>query len=193
MTGTLTDYWDAIRPQSRSANTSSISPNLISAESLHHLSEVGQHFPRVLGNLAPFSIASLVGFECRLSESQPQADLFLRVVPDTGGRDILAGSQAVETQAKFYHLLAGSRTIPELSPPLINHPVWQKVRLFSIQWSTQNTAFYNNIKDLWLEFYLKTDPPNIPIPSVFLGPKAAHCIKTGLNILLNHPLNSEQQ
>ncbi len=175
MIGTLTDYWETIAP--------SISPDLISAESLHRFSRVGQHFPS--------TIPSLVGFECRLAEADPQADLFLRVVPETGGRDILAGSQAVETRPKFYHLLSGSPTLPALSPSLIDHPVWQKIRQFCIQWSTPDTSFYDNIKDLWLEFDLKTDPPAIPVPSVFFGSEVAS-VKTGLNLLLDYPLTSEQ-
>ncbi|MEL7037853.1 MAG: hypothetical protein AAFO04_19890 [Cyanobacteria bacterium J06592_8] len=175
MTGTLSDYWDAISP--------SISPDLISTESLHDLSTVGQHFPS--------TIASLVGFECRLAEASPQADLFLRVVPQTGGRDILAGAQAVETRPKFYHLLAGCPTIPNLSPELIDHPVWQKIRQFCIQWSTPNTSFYNHIKDLWIEFDLETNPPKIPIPSVFFGSDLAS-LETGLNLLLDHPVSPEQ-
>ena len=73
----LTDYWEAIAP--------AISPDLISPESLGHLAAVGGHFPS--------AIASLVGFECRLADPQPQADLFLRVVPENGGRDILAGGE----------------------------------------------------------------------------------------------------
>lgn len=174
--GTLTDYWDAIAP--------TISPDLISAESRRRLSDVGRHFPD--------AIASLVGFECRLADTTPQADLFLRVIPETGGRDILAGSEAVETQSKFYHLLAGYGTLPTLSSELIAHPVWQKIRQFCIQWSTPNTSFYDHIKDLWLEFDLDAEPAAVPVPSAFFGSGAIAHLSTHLNPLLENPLTPEQ-
>lgn len=174
--GTLTDYLDAIAPN--------LSPDLISAEFRRRLSGIGQHFPD--------AIASLVGFECRLADPTPQADLFFRVSPETGGRDIVAGSEAVETQPQFYHLLAGYETIPSLDDQLIDHPIWQKIRQFCTQWSTPNTSFYDYIKDLWLEFDLDAEPPAIPIPSVFLGSSAIAHLSTHLNPLLEHPLTSEK-
>ncbi|MBS0015173.1 MAG: hypothetical protein KFF72_02165 [Arthrospira sp. SH-MAG29] len=179
----LTDYWEAIAP--------AISPDLISPESLGHLAEVGGHFPS--------AIASLVGFECRLADPQPQADLFLRVVPENGGRDILAGSEAVETLGKLYHLLAGSATIPVLSSGLIEHPVWRKIRLFCREWSNPDTSFYRTVNDLWLEFDLTGDLTGdlttdrvIPVPSVFWGSEQVADLENHLNWWLDSRLTSAQ-
>ncbi|MGI0496174.1 hypothetical protein ACOKW7_13540 [Limnospira platensis CENA597] len=179
----LTDYWEAIAP--------AISPDLISPESLGHLAAVGGHFPS--------AIASLVGFECRLADPQPQADLFLRVVPENGGRDILAGGEAVETLPKLYHLLAGSATIPVLSSRLIEHPVWRKIRLFCREWSNPETSFYRTVNDLWLEFDLTGDLTGdlttdrvIPVPSVFWGSEQVADLENHLNWWLDSRLTSGQ-
>lgn len=124
-----------------------IPPQLISPTHLSHIGEVACSLPG--------AISSFFGFECRLGERVPRADFLACIKVADGGREILAGQHPTT----------------DLPETLFNDVVWQRVRLFSRHWANQESILYKQADNIWVEFDIDGPPSNIPVPSLFFGPK----------------------
>ena len=124
-----------------------ISDRLISRESLSNI--------RQIAALLPGAITDFFGFECELGVSDPTADFLVCCRASQGAPNVLSGRMP-------------DRDLPAL---LVNHPVWQRVRSFSTEWSNPKSAVADRIHNIWLEFDVDGLPASIPVPSVFIGPE----------------------
>jgi len=121
-------------------------PCLVSSEALSHMCGISQLLPPV-----PAS-----GFECRLAEEEPRADLGARLSRSTGGPELLAGHVGVPFA---------------FADALFIDPIWQRLREFGAQWAEPRSVLHEAFEHVFLEFDLidiKGPPPEIPIPSFFL-------------------------
>jgi hypothetical protein len=123
-----------------------ISDCLISPESLSNI--------RQIAALLPGAITDFFGFECELGVSDPTADFLVCCSASQGAPNVLSGQ-------------IPDRDLPAL---LVDHPVWQRVRSFSTEWSNPESAVADRIHNIWLEFDVDGVPAPIPVPSVFIGP-----------------------
>lgn len=139
MTNTLADILNFISPD--------VPPSLISPEYLAHIGAVAR--------LLPSTMTTFFGFESRLADDLPQADLLLYLTPNEGGRDILAGS------------VPAVRLLDSLQA----HPVWQRLRRFSQTWADPTSLLSERVRDLWLEFDINDQPVSPPVPSCFFHPQ----------------------
>lgn len=137
-----------------------IPSQLISPAHLSHINEIGR--------ILPGAMTSFFGFECRLGESAPRADFLACIKVADGGREILAGQHATT----------------DLPKTLFEHPAWQQVRQFSRRWADPNSILYEQADHVWIEFDVDGPPPNIPVPSVFFGPK-------GIQSRIGSPVQSD--
>jgi hypothetical protein len=124
-----------------------VSGCLISPESLSNI--------RHIAALLPGAITDFFGFECELGVSDPTADFLVCCRASQGAPNVLSGQMP-------------DRDLPAL---LANHPVWQRIRSFSTEWSTPESAVADRIHNIWLEFDVDGVPDSIPVPSVFIGPE----------------------
>jgi hypothetical protein len=124
-----------------------ISSRLISPDSLSNI--------RRIAALLPGAITDFFGFECELGVSDPTADFLVCCRVSQGAPNVLSGQMP-------------DRDLPAL---LVNHPVWQRIRSFSTEWSKPESAVADRIHNIWLEFDVDCVPASIPIPSVFIGPE----------------------
>jgi hypothetical protein len=114
-------------------------PHLIAAESIHDMLRVASVLPGALAY-------GLFGFECRLGDSAPLADLLVCARAADGGRDALL----------------------ELDSGL-HEPAWQRVREFAAEWSDSSGPLYDGVDYVWLEFDVAGNGGSVPQPSVFFG------------------------
>jgi hypothetical protein len=126
-----------------------LTADLISPDHLTHLQTIAGHLPGTLTNY--------FGFECRLGEAAPLADILFCVRQMMHQPTVLAG------------LLPG---IPEQWAQ--QEPVWQQVRDFGQQWASPTSLLIRKVQDIWLEFDVAGPPPPIPVPSLFFGSKVIH-------------------
>jgi hypothetical protein len=124
-----------------------ISSRLISPEGLSNI--------RRIAALLPGAITDFFGFECQLGVSEPLADFLVCCRASQGAPNYLSGQ-------------IPDRDLPEL---LVNHPVWQRIRSFSREWSDPESAVADRIHNIWLEFDVDGVPAPTPVPSVFIGPE----------------------
>jgi hypothetical protein len=129
------------------AVTPRVSGRLISPEALSNI--------RRIAVLLPGAITDFFGFECQLGVSEPIADFLVCCRASQGAPNLLSGQ------------------IPDRDFPLLlaNHPVWQRIRSFSTEWSTPESAVADRIHNIWLEFDVDGVPGSMPVPSVFIGPE----------------------
>jgi len=125
-----------------------VSADLISRDAISHI--------RRIGALLPGALTDFFGFECPLGTHEAKADFLICSRASEGGRDVLAGQRP-------------SRELPAF---LERHPVWQRVRDFSRDWSDSQSPLFEAIHNLWVEFDVDGMPPAIPVPSVFVGSEA---------------------
>ena len=124
-----------------------VSDRLISPGSLSNI--------RHIAALLPGAITDFFGFECELGVSDPTADFLVCCRASQGAPSVLSGQ-------------VPDRALPAL---LLNHPVWQRIRSFSTEWSNPESAIADRIHNIWLEFDVDGVPASIPVPSVFIGPE----------------------
>jgi hypothetical protein len=137
-----------------------ISSRLISTDSLSNI--------RQLAALLPGAITDFFGFECRLGVNEPIADFLICCRAGQGSPKILGGQTP-------------DRNLPAL---LVNHPVWQRIRSFSKEWSDPESAIVDRIHNIWLEFDVDGETASVPVPSVFIGPE---------NLQSSHPEADKSQ
>jgi hypothetical protein len=99
----------------------------------------------------PDGLSSQFGFECRLGPTTPVVDFVLLVAREKGGREILAG------------------THPHINLPqdLRMHPVWRRVRDFSVGWTDPGSPIYRNVYGVWIELDLEGPGTSVPVPGIF--------------------------
>ena len=131
-----------------------IPQQLISTEHLSHIQKIA--------TLLPSASANIFAFECRLGEMTPRADFFLCANASAGGRDVLAG----------HH--------PTMNLPkeLLINSVWSKIHDFCLDWANPTSPLYKNADNIWFEFDVDGEPPEIPIPSLFFGVKKLQPLHT---------------
>lgn len=129
-----------------------LTADLISPEHLAHLQTIAGQLPGTLTNY--------FGFECRLGEAAPLADI-LFCVRQVGRQPAVLGGR-----------LPG---IPEQWAR--QEPVWQQLRNFGQQWASPASPLFRKVQDVWLEFDVAGPPAPVPIPSLFFGSKV---IRAGL-------------
>jgi hypothetical protein len=121
--------------------------SLISPEGLSNI--------RRIAALLPGAITDFFGFECQLGVSEPIADFLVCCRASHGAPNVLSGQ-------------IPDRDLPAL---LVNHPVWQRIRSFSTEWSNPESAVADRIHNIWLEFDVDGVAASMPVPSVFIGPE----------------------
>lgn len=119
---------------------SHLHPALISPEALSNIREIARWLPPV----------SASGFECRLADEAPRADLGMRFWPPERGPEVLAGVDA---------------GVPE---SFLDAPVWQRIRRFGARWAEVGSLLHQEIEDIFLEFDVDGPPAGIPIPAFFM-------------------------
>jgi hypothetical protein len=124
-----------------------VAPELISPSAFSDIRSVAGVLP---GTLA----YNTFGFECRLGEELPRAD-FLVLANAYCGRDSLAGLHP---------------TSP-LPPRLSADPIWRRVAAFASRWADASSLLYNTADNVWLEFDVEGPAPDVPVPSLFFGPR----------------------
>jgi hypothetical protein len=134
-----------------------ISDRLISLKSLSNI--------RQIAALLPGAITDFFGFECELGVSDPTADFLVCCRASQGAPNVLSGQMP-------------DRDLPEL---LLTHPVWQRIRSFSTEWSNPGSAVADRIHNIWLEFDVNGIPASIPVPSVFIGPENLQSINPAVD------------
>lgn len=137
MKDVMEDYLKIVAPH--------ISHQLISPESLGHISSIAR--------MLPASLSSYFIFECRLGEVQPAADFSLYLPASEGGRQILAGHHSAI----------------DLPSNLLTNSVWSNLRQFCSHWANPASLLYEKIQRLWLEFDVVDEPLQVPVPSIFFG------------------------
>jgi hypothetical protein len=118
---------------------------LFSSECLAQVHAVARRFPG--------AISEFFGFECRLADPAANADFLFCSKAEEGGREVLAGL----------------RPDAELSPEILAHPVWQRLRRFARDWARPDSALHEAVRNLWFEFDLAGPAREPPLPSVFFG------------------------
>src|ERR1022692_4051253 len=102
----------------------------------------------------PWAMVSLFGFEWRLAEGPPGADLLFAANTTTGGRDILASLHPL-THFAFDE---GS-------------PEWRAISEFCRRWARPDSALFHGADDVWFEFDVAGVRTGKPAPSFFFGPR----------------------
>jgi hypothetical protein len=124
-----------------------VSGHLISPEALSNI--------RRIAALLPGALTDFFGFECQLGVSEPSADFLVCCRASQGGPEVLNGQSPERHLPAFF----------------ANHPVWQRIRAFSTEWSNPLSPLFDRVHNMWIEFDVDSIPPSIPVPSVFIGPE----------------------
>jgi len=103
---------------------------------------IGKHFPSLMSMGA--------AFETRLSNPNPQLDLFFAI--EKKNRSVL----------NSLHQGSG------LDPDLFTHPVWQQIRVLFNAWTVSGSDLDSFVNQVFLEFDLDGMSPEIPVPAVFM-------------------------
>lgn len=139
ITSTLADTLRVLGP--------ALPPSLISPENLANMSAIVRHLPG--------AITTFFGFECRLGDDAPWADILLRVVADEAGVATLAGD--------------GDAT--SLSATIQDNAIWRRLGDFCRRWAEPTSPLHEKVTNIWLEFDVGQHPPEVPLPSCFFGPQ----------------------
>lgn len=126
-----------------------------------------------IARMLPGDITNFFGFECRLGTSSSRADFLLTTAKSESGRGILSGDHA-------------TIKLPEI---LYTNPVWNCIQNFCRHWADPISPLYEKVDNIWLEFDVDSQLPQIPVPSFFWGSKtikASHS-NTILPKLTTHP------
>ncbi len=106
-------------------------------------------------NQFPEKITSFFGFECRLGQKQPAADVLLCIAAAEYGRSILAGASPIKAIPSQWAIA----------------PAWEKVLKFANSWNDSASELYAWTDYIWLEFDVAENGLSaIPIPSIFFAP-----------------------
>lgn len=106
-------------------------------------------------NQIPEEITSFFGFECRLGEKKPAADILICIAAAEYGKDILARQSQ-------------RGTIPH---QWLENKSWQKVLKFAQNWNDPTSDIHEYTDYIWLEFdVVETGKTDIPTPSIFFAP-----------------------
>lgn len=164
MKGSLNEYLRLAAPY--------LQPELISPQALDHITRIGRFLPHL----------SASGFECRLGETDPGADLGIRFWPPERGPEYLAGLNV--------------RPHDNLPAFLSQAEPWQRIQAFAARWAQPGTLLHREIEDIFLEFDVDGVPPEVPIPAFFLDfrKQAEHRIPTlreALTLLWGQALTPE--
>jgi hypothetical protein len=124
-----------------------VSGHLISPDALSNI--------RRIAALLPGALTDFFGFECQLGVSEPNADFLVCCRATQGGLKVLNGQIPGQALPAFFE----------------NHPVWQRIRSFSTEWSNPQSPLFDCVHNMWLEFDVEGVAPSIPVPSVFIGPE----------------------
>jgi hypothetical protein len=124
---------------------------LISTEYSAQVEAIAQYLP---GGMTAF-----FGFECRLDDAVPGADFLLAVTATEGGRDILAGASP-------------NAGLPGM---LQAQPIWRRLINFCQDWANPDSPLHAHIHNLWLEFDIVNQQPDITAPNCFFG----LCLRAG--------------
>jgi len=135
----LADHLDVVAPN--------VPELLVSREAFGHIRRVGAYLPGAMA-LRTF------GFEIRLGDHAPEADLLLSLGKQQNGPLILAGL-APESELPF---------------PFEQYRAWEGVRRFAEHWAIPNSLLGNHVDDVWLEFDVGRHPSLPPQPSLFFRP-----------------------
>jgi hypothetical protein len=139
---------------------------------------------QAIGRLLPGALTDFFGFECRLGTPDPTADFLL----------------CVEVLDRQREVLAGLRPGIDLSPTLLEHPVWRQIRDFSRAWGDPSSVLHEKALNVWLEFDMEGPHSTVPVPSSFLGSRHIHALapdeahqhtwitRTALPLLTGHHL-----
>lgn len=162
MDSTLSRYMRLATPHLRSC--------LVSPEALSHIDQIACLLPP----------AGASGFECRLAEEAPRADLGARFARADGGAAFLAG-----------HVGA----VPASSEELFTNPPWQRLRGFGARWADSRDALHHAFEHIFFEFDVDGPPEAVPIPSFFLAfakdaGQRLEAADEGMAILRGEPLSS---
>jgi hypothetical protein len=122
-----------------------VSPALISPSAFSDIGSVAGVLPSTLAY-------NTFGFECRLGEELPRADLLV-LARASCGRDSLAGLHPTST----------------LPARMMADPVWRRVRDFAAYWAEPSSPLHYAVDNVWLEFDIDGPDPHLPIPSIFFG------------------------
>jgi len=96
------------------------------------------HLQALAQILPPFSYA---GVECRLGANSYQAvDLFVSL----------------------------PHYLNNLPPQFLTHPIWQTLQAFQCEWLEPTSFLSKSVKNVALEFDITGQPPEVPIPSLFV-------------------------
>ncbi|QLE40178.1 hypothetical protein FD723_06735 [Nostoc sp. C052] len=119
---------------------------LIAPDALERLQAIGRCFPDAL--------TYSYGFEARLHPAEPTVDFAIHITPTE--RDILAG-------------LHPTIKLPDVFQ---QHPVWQRIRQFCLEWADPSSELHYQVNDLWLEFdaHQSQNSPDVPVPGLFVSP-----------------------
>jgi hypothetical protein len=109
----------------------------------------------LVGKCLPSAVTTFFGFECRLGVPEAKADFLICADASEAGRRVLA--------ANAYDI--------DLSKELLQHPVWMNIRRFCTNWESEASPLYDKVRNVWLEFDVADEAPELPIPSCFFGPE----------------------
>ena len=124
---------------------SGVSPALIAPSAFAAMQAVVRRLPASLAD-------NTFGFECRMGDDLPYADLSVHANPSSG-RESLAGLDPTTA----------------LAASLTTDPIWQRVQAFATDWAEPSSPLHHAVDALWMEFDLDGAAPENPRPSVFLG------------------------
>jgi len=114
------------------------------------------------------------GFECRLSDDDATLDLGARLVPDDG------------TRAAY----AGRNPSARVAPELLRCVEWRRLQAMCAAWATITDSLHTELADMWLELDHSELAAEVPMPCVFVKPRAEakgapRIIARALGILLH--------
>ncbi len=98
----------------------------------------------------PADLSQIFGFETYLSHRSDDADFFMRVSPEYGGPDFLAGD-----------------TVVAMSPRLLEHEGWRRIRKYCKDWATVGTSMNADVHHIWFEFDVSRDGGKTQLPAIF--------------------------
>lgn len=162
MDSTLNHYMRLATPHLRSS--------LISPEALSHINQIACRLPP----------AGASGFECRLADEAPLADLGARFARSDRGAAFLAGHGGA---------------LPPSSAELFADPSWQRLRSFGARWADPRDALHRAFEHIFFEFDVDGPPETVPVPSFFLAfannaQRRIEAADEGMAILRGEPLSS---
>jgi len=103
--------------------------------------------------LLPGALTTGFGFECHLGQPEPHADVLVRIKASEVGREVLAGTSAVDV----------------LPVALAADPVWSRLISVARDWADPSHRFHRSVDNVWLEFDIDPDDDGMPVPGFFLG------------------------